>query len=68
MPDKSLVLVVLGVALTTSTLSLHGLVRGFGQGAGVALVLIGVATLSARLRRRKDDDGMWLPSRDEDQR
>ncbi|GAA4091166.1 hypothetical protein ACFFOS_25605 [Nocardioides kongjuensis] len=67
MPDKSLVLILLGVALITSTLSLHGLLRGFGQGAGVALVLIGVATMSARLRKRKDD-GMWLPSRDEDQR
>ena len=68
MPDKSLVLILLGVALLTTTLPLHGLVRGFGQGAGVALVLVGVVTMSARLRRRKDDDGMWLPSRDEDQR
>jgi hypothetical protein len=68
MPDKSLVLILLGVALLTTALSLHGLVRGFGQGAGVALVLVGVVTMSARLRRRKDDDGMWLPSRDEDQR
>jgi hypothetical protein len=68
MPDKSLLLIALGVALITTTLSLHGLLRGFGQGAGVALVLVGVVTMSARLRKRKDDDGMWLPSRDEDRR
>lgn len=67
MPDKSLALILLGIALITGTLSLHGLVRGFGQGAGVALVLVGVLTLSARLRKRRANDGMWLPSRDEDQ-
>lgn len=67
MPDKSLVLIVLGIALTMAALPLDGLARGFGQGAGVALILLGVLTLSARLRKRKDEDGMWLPSRDEDQ-
>jgi hypothetical protein len=68
MPDKSLLLIALGVALITTTLSLHGLLRGFGQGAGVALVLVGVVTMSARRRKRKDADGMWLPSRDEERR
>ncbi|TQK69882.1 MULTISPECIES: hypothetical protein [unclassified Nocardioides] len=68
MPDKSLVRIVLGIALTMAALPLDGLPRGFCQGAGVALILLGVLTLSARLRKRKGDDGMWLPSRDEDQR
>lgn len=67
MPDKSLALILLGIALTLVALPLDGLARGFGQGAGIALILLGVLTLSARLRKRNDDDGMWLPSRDEDQ-
>lgn len=62
--------VLAGIALAVVGTSLDGLLRGLCQGAGVALVLIGVAALSAHARRHKDggDGGMWLPSRDEDRR
>jgi hypothetical protein len=67
--------VIAGLALITVGNTFHGLLRGLFQGAGVAMVLIGVAVLSASRRRRgtgdqasdqTGDQGMWLPSRDED--
>lgn len=69
-PASALSTVLTGIALIVVGTSLDGLVRGLFQGAGVALVLVGVAVLSAHVRRRKeaDDSGMWLPSRDEDGR
>ena len=63
-------LVISGICLITVGGTLHGLVRGLLQGAGIALVLVGVGLLSAYSRRRRDDDratgddAMWLPSRD----
>ena len=65
-------LVIAGLALITVGNTLHGLMRGLLQGAGVTMVLIGVAVLSSSRRRRGADradgrgDEMWLPSRDED--
>lgn len=69
-PASALSTVLTGIALTVVGTSLDGLVRGLFQGAGVALVLVGVAVLSAHVRRPRDaeKDGMWLPSRDEGNR
>ena len=72
-------MIFVGIALQPIALTMHGFPRGLLQGAGIALILIGVAVLSARVRRPKDapseegteetggPQGMWLPSRDEDQ-
>ena len=65
---------MVGISLTMGAMSLDGLLRGLGQGAGIAMILIGVAVLSAHVRGAKQGepgkggrgDGMWLPSRDED--
>lgn len=73
-------LVVAAIALITVSRSFDGFVQGLLAGAGVALVLIGVATLSPLLRRSSgrtsgagrestasdpDDPARgWLPSRD----
>lgn len=69
-PASALSTLLTGLALIVVGTSLDGWVRGLFQGGGVALVLIGVAVLSAHLRRGKGgaDDGLWLPSRDEDRR
>ncbi|TNM37341.1 hypothetical protein FHP29_15985 [Nocardioides albidus] len=64
MLDKSIATILVGIAAVMTSFPLDGLGRGLGQGAGVALILIGVATLSARLRKR-GDRGLWLPSRDD---
>jgi len=68
--------VIAGLALVTLSRSLDGFAQGLCVGAGIALILAGVALLSAHQRRpRRDDeaggeqgDQMWLPSRDEDER
>ncbi|AIY18555.1 hypothetical protein ACIRN4_20180 [Pimelobacter simplex] len=72
--------VIAGLALVTISRSLDGFAQGLCVGAGIALILAGVALLSAHQRRRRPDaanqdgdrsgrgDGMWLPSRDEDER
>ncbi|MDQ6527235.1 hypothetical protein RB608_26715 [Nocardioides sp. LHD-245] len=73
-PASALALVVIGIGLTMTGRSLDGFVRGLCQGAGMAVILVGVAVLSAHVRGRRDrrgesggDAGMWLPSRDDDQ-
>ncbi|WP_418058118.1 hypothetical protein [Pimelobacter simplex] len=71
--------VIAGLALVTISRSLDGFAQGLCIGAGIALILGGVALLSAHQRRsrpgrgngeggERGGDGMWLPSRDEDPR
>ncbi|WP_235738883.1 hypothetical protein [Nocardioides alcanivorans] len=62
-------LVAVGIALTTTSTLLNGVVRGLCLGAGIAMILVSVALFSAEHRRGKEDPdngGLWLPSRDED--
>ena len=65
--------IVIGIALVTLAMHFEGVVKGLMQGGAVALLLLGVALLSARTWRR-DTPGrsqgkrLWLPSRDEDNR
>jgi hypothetical protein len=54
--------VLLGLALFVAGRYLEGWLRGLCEGAGVALLLLGVLALS-RSRRHG-----WLPSRDGDER
>ena len=50
-PFPAISLILTGIALATvGTSSLHGLLRGLFLGAGVAMILIGVAVLSAHHR------------------
>lgn len=65
--------VIAGLALVTLSRSLDGFAQGLCVGAGIALILGGVALLSAHQRRTRKggtstDDRMWLPSRDEDEK
>lgn len=65
-PPTALATVVAGIAFVTlATSALDGLPRGLGQGAGIAMILLGVAVLSAHLRTSRSEADMWLPSRDE---
>ncbi|QIK76752.1 hypothetical protein [Nocardioides piscis] len=59
-------LVLPGMALTWLGSELDGFLKGFCQGAGIMMMLLGVWLLAARLRRPSTDDpnAMWLPSRD----
>lgn len=72
-------LVLVGIVLTLLGRGLDGFLRGFLEGAGIALLLLGVWVLSPVARRRlrggTDADrggsqgrggGWWLPSRDGD--
>ena len=62
--------IVLGLLLTLGGLRLDGFVGGACQGAGVALVLLGVYLLGAHGRGTRGDisgteaEQWWLPSRD----
>ena len=63
--------VLIGLAAVTLSRSVGGFLGGFLGGAlggaGLALLLIGVYQLGARLRPRRDRDTTrraWLPSRD----
>lgn len=57
--------VVLGLLLLVLGLQVDGFVGGMGQGAGAALVVLGLVFLVQVLRRPAPDDA-WLPSRDGD--
>lgn len=59
-------MIVPGIMLTILGPQFDGFVKGVCQGAGIALILLGVALLGARLRKptTSDDDSLWLPSRD----
>ncbi len=59
-------LMMIGIALNVLGMSLHGTLRGLTQGAGVLTIVIAVALISAQMSKPKQD-GMWLPSRDEDE-
>lgn len=63
-------LTLIGIALVNVAIAFDGLAKGFFQGGGIAFILLGVVTLSGRVRRREDSNGngLWLPSRDEDRR
>ncbi len=70
--QKISIALVLGVALLVVLGStLDGGLRIVVQVVGVLLVLLGIAVIGARTRRKPPPggkDGMWLPSRDEDER
>lgn len=63
-----------GIGLALLGTRFDGFVQGLCQGAGVALILLGVYALGLLVRQRRDDErdpggpSMWLPSRDEDGR
>lgn len=58
-------LAVVGVALVTVLGPFDGFLGGMASGAGVALVLLGVAVLGRADRLlASGDEGWWLPSRD----
>ena len=66
-------LVAIGMALSLLSRFADGFVQGLLLGAGLMMLVIGVITLSARVRgqlRGLDEDGegsgTWLPSRDGD--
>lgn len=59
---RGLAAMILGLALLALGAFFEGLLRGLFEGAAIALVLLGVFTLS-RARRQHG----WLPSRDGDQ-
>jgi len=65
-------MITVGIALQLTGGLLHGFLRGLLQGAGIALILLGVIILSPQMRRRRHGqerrDGMWLPSRESDER
>ena len=64
-------LTLVGIAFVNVALIFDGLAKGLLQGGGIACVLLGVVTISARMRRRENfsrGHGLWLPSRDEDRR
>ena len=59
--------VLIGLACVTVSRSVDGFVGGALVGAGLALLLIGVYQLGARLRPRRNramTRRTWLPSRD----
>ncbi|GHJ60852.1 hypothetical protein NOK12_33700 [Nocardioides sp. OK12] len=56
--------VAAGALLLVLGLQVDGFVGGMGQGAGGALVVLGLVVLVQRLRRPADDADTWLPSRD----
>ena len=65
----SLSMILPGIGLALLGTHFDGFVQGLCQGAGVALILLGVYLLGAHWRRPREDDGtMWLPSRDEGDR
>lgn len=61
---------LVGMLLALGGTRLDGFVGGACQGAGIALMLIAVAMIGGRMRAAKkgDDQSMWLPSRDEDEK
>lgn len=67
---SGLAFILIGIALTmTLGQQFSGFLGGMFQGAGIALILLGVVSVAASWRRPgKDSDGesrgWWLPSRD----
>lgn len=63
--------IVVGIFLSLGGLRVAGFFGGALQGAGIALILIGVYLLGARWRGTKggaageESEQWWLPSRDE---
>lgn len=70
-PAAGVALTLLGIASVNVALIFDGVAKGLLQGGGIALVLLGVVTISARMRSRENSStgrGLWLPSRDEERR
>lgn len=63
-----MVMILIGIALALLSRRFDSFVYGLFIGAALALILLGVALLSARWRGKDKPgnaaDGNWLPSRD----
>lgn len=61
---SSVVMIALGIASTILSREFDSFIKGLFQGAGIALIVLGVVVLSARSRLRAREKSDWLPSRD----
>lgn len=68
--QKSALVLAIGLCLTVAVASaLPTTARIIVQVVGVVLVLIGAVVLVGRAKKdKRGEDGLWLPSRDEDER
>lgn len=63
----AIALILIGIVAAYFGPRFDGFVKGFLQGAGLALIVVGAAVAGAVLQRRRSEpgaDGLWLPSED----